>query len=861
MAGKISVGSVSVSVVPSTEGFSEDLDAKLKEPLHDRSVNVKVTADTAEADAKIDETKARADSLNKSAGGAGSGISLMAGGIAAALPLLPELTAGLVAASGAVFAAGAGLASFGAVALTDITNATNATQQLRQAQLAVQNATSNSARSDALTKEQALITSLGPSTIALGSAITGLDNAWKSFAAGFTPEITRDVESFSNILTTSFPLIQPLISSGARAVSEILNNLNTALEGPAVQQFFTWIAGAAETDILDLTKAFGGFGTGILELFKDFAPLETLVVNGLAGMGSAFSKWATNLPETQGFQQFLKYAAENGPLLVHTLEDVGAALAHILAALTPLLPPLLQLIDFFANIIKNVPGADLTVTAIALGGLFLLNKAVVTLTGSGLLGIPALLGFSGAEDKVGASGEAAAGKVGGLIGLLSKLGSISLPAILGGSAAAAGAIFGPALLTSGDSTSAPAGRYKNAAQSFLDANPITSGSSASDLAKAVTAEAYLSTGTVGKYLIPTQNGQSWANMGAGSLSQGLLSTWTSLYGTPDQQQQFAKLFGALPVDTSFNAINPQLTNTGQIGLRGNALTRADASDANINAIGYGSSFDPSAQPGGANGGTGLPPGYSIPNTASSAAATAAANNAAGIASLLGLNLMQSLAAGIATGTNPLTEAFTNINAKLTGPAQTLGTALQTIFTNALALGQQAAQSLAFSVTAAPTVGSYTSVYMDAQGRSTTTTQSPLVGSAFNALITDQKFVADLQKAAAMGLAPSLRAQFVAAGPSSFPTLDALVNSGAGAVSTLDSENAAITALGNSYGLQVATQQYGQQTVATLQQIRDQQAQLPAAIGTSVAAALNHTAGTAKVAANNTPQKGVFSRAH
>ena len=54
MAGKISVGSVAVSVVPSTEGFKEeDLDAKLREATgghHEVDVHVNLTgAGKAEA--------------------------------------------------------------------------------------------------------------------------------------------------------------------------------------------------------------------------------------------------------------------------------------------------------------------------------------------------------------------------------------------------------------------------------------------------------------------------------------------------------------------------------------------------------------------------------------------------------------------------------------------------------------------------------------------------------------------------------------------------------------------------------------------------------------------------------------------
>lgn len=807
--GPISVGSVSVSIVPSAEGFKAKADAltdgttaKVKldpdaegfdekvaaatqtRDARGRFVKVAVDVDTTEAkveldelDAKIDETNRKARTAGDSAGGAGSGFSLMAAGMAAAVPLLPELAGGLIAVSGAAAVAGAGLLSFGAVALTDITSATTATQELQAAQTAVNNATSNSARADALVKQKALVDSLGPSTIALAGALNTLEGIWKGFAAAFTPAITRDVTQFATLLTDALPKIQPLISAGAGAVSTILSHLDAALGSPDAKAFFTWISGAAAHDILGLTGALGGFAGGILELFKDFAPLETLVVNGLNSMGASFEKWAAGLSATQGFQEFLKYAKENGPLLTKTLADVATALGHILEALTPLLPFLLHITDFAAQVLTSFP------PAIILFG----SLGTVALIAAGKLDI-----FASSATAAGDAAGAAAGA--GKIGLLSS----ALVAIPGLAVVAGLAI---SKLSGGDNF----------------------GIGNTDL-----------------------TGKSPAQVAAFLKSAGLPYVGPS---------------GKGPSAEALDQLNYVAASTGT-GPRGSALDRADALGAN-QAVTYGVTFDPSASPGGAHGGTGNPPAYSLPNTSNpgAAAANAAANNAAGLAALIGLNLMQSLASGITTGINPLTQAFTNINLKLTGPAQTLGTALESVFTSALAFGQAAAKSLAFSVNGANTVGTVTNVHIDPRtGVRTDSVQSQLVGNAFNTLLTDQKFVTDLQKAAAMGLAPSLRAQFINNGPNSLPILDALVNSGSGAVSQLNSENAAITALGNSYGLQVAGDQYGPQEVTILGQIRDLLAVAPAHTGTHTATALNHTANVAKLKANTTPSKGVFARA-
>jgi len=319
----------------------------------------------------------------------------------------------------------------------------------------------------------------------------------------------------------------------------------------------------------------------------------------------------------------------------------------------------------------------------------------------------------------------------------------------------------------------------------------------------------------------------------------------------------AALIGVATTSSApFNSINPQVVN----GYGAPAASAAPASplssilaqfNAEMNSFKLGTGAAPadaSGVPGGLSG-SGAP----------SAAVTAAANNAQGLAAILGLNLMQSLAQGITTGTNPLTQAFTNINQKLTGQAQTLGTALESIFSSALAFGQQAAASLAYNVTGAPTVGTYTSIYMDAQGRSTTTQQSQTVGSAMNTLFTDQKFVADIKKAGQMGLSPAFVQQFIAAGPSSLSVLDALVNSAPGTIGQLNAVNSQITALGGTYGYQAAMDKYGTQETSLLAQIRDLLAAAPAATGAHVGTAISTAAKTPQLRAATTPSKGVLAR--
>jgi hypothetical protein len=205
-----------------------------------------------------------------------------------------------------------------------------------------------------------------------------------------------------------------------------------------------------------------------------------------------------------------------------------------------------------------------------------------------------------------------------------------------------------------------------------------------------------------------------------------------------------------------------------------------------------------------------------------------------------------------------TQSLQNINQKLTGPAQTLGTALEGLLSSALSFGQAAAKSLAFNITGPNTVGTQTLISPDGRGGSMTTVQSQLVGNATNALLTDQSFVSDIKRAKTLGLSSELLGQFVQQGPSSLPVLEALINSGSGAIAQLNATNSAIDALGNQYGVQTASDKYAPEIHADLQQVIGLLKTNPSATGQHVGAVINKTASGGARTATARPSLGIAS---
>ncbi len=850
-------GSIEARATLDRSAFDRDADAveERGKRLEDRKLKIQVDADTTVANAKLDETEAKTKALGDSSGRSarnvsalGGGIGLLGTAIVASLPLLPELSAGIVALGGVAAAAGGALAGFGAVALTNIEAATQATQKLQAAQNAVDGATTPQARADALIKQKALIDSLGPATIAMSQALNGLSGEWKSFAAGFTPELTRDITAMTGLLKDAFPLIQPIITAGAGAVSTILSRLDTALQAPAAKSFFGWLAGTAEHDILGLATAVGGFVSGIGSLFQAFAPIETLIVNGLAGMGHAFSTWAANLSSTKGFQDFLRYVAANGPLLTTTLGDIVMAAGHILAALTPLLPPMLHILDFFAQVISNTPVWALTIGVTLTGALWLLNGAVVFLTDKSLFKlIPALWGAAAGETAMGTAGAGAAVGVNALgdASLLagSKLGN--LLKLLGiGSLADFAAVAGPLAIIAGGSY-----LLKRSAD---QANAATTNADVRN-AQAITGNPYaglgpdITDGHTDTITLPGGIQVPASNSLVGDHTAG--NVWTTSLSDSDRALA-AQAHGL----------------TGGPSVVGDQTSANRASTFNSQVPGSFGSYFGSSGYDTSGAGTGDPPAFTLPyrtpsgGGGSAAAAAAAATNAA-LLQLQGTSLGAALYQGVATGINPIAPLFSTLTSNLKGAAQSIAQSLSTMFTAAMQAGQTAAASLLGNITALPAQGSITNVTVGADGRIVSTPQSTAIGGLQSVLGTDQRWVGDINKARTLGLSPAFIAQFVQAGPAALATLDALVNGSPGDIAQINSLGAQISGISTGYGQQVAAAQ-------SLGALEQWQAQLLAAVraqgassGKAHAAALNNTAAAAHRTAAITPPKGLLATGH
>lgn len=83
-------------------------------------------------------------------------------------------------------------------------------------------------------------------------------------------------------------------------------------------------------------QIFGSTFRGIFNLMKAFAPNTHLVLQGLADMAKQFEQWSATIAESDGFKKFIEYVQENGPKLIQLLGNIINILINVGVAMAPL---------------------------------------------------------------------------------------------------------------------------------------------------------------------------------------------------------------------------------------------------------------------------------------------------------------------------------------------------------------------------------------------------------------------------------------------------------------------------------------------------------------------------------------------
>lgn len=179
-------------------------------------------------------------------------------------------------------------------------------------------------------------------------------------AAGLGPGIQADVRS----LLTDLPQVRGLVASVSGELGTLARDAGRSLEGPGFRSFFTYIDTSAQPILDQLGHTLGNLVEAGAHLVVAFAPVTSQIGAGLEHLTAGL---ASSTEHSQGLQHFVAYVATEGPVVVHTLEATASAAGHIAVSLEGVGGTALALIKGFDTIIQHTPQPIIEALVVSFG--------------------------------------------------------------------------------------------------------------------------------------------------------------------------------------------------------------------------------------------------------------------------------------------------------------------------------------------------------------------------------------------------------------------------------------------------------------------------------------------------------------
>ncbi|WP_338753424.1 hypothetical protein [Bacillus sp. FJAT-52991] len=282
-----------------------------------------------------------------------SSLPAMASGASVATAALAPLAAAAGGLASSLAAAGAGAVAFGVVATSVLGDIFDAAKEVDTIQEKIDKATTADARIKA---QEELAAVYGDLSKAQAGALKDLQD-FKAFWGDFTQQFESPIfEAFGSSLNATKGLLkglEPTISSVATVVAETMEKVNKSMDSPAMKEFFGWLESNAARSLTNFATIAGNTFHGLIGVLQAFAPTGASVEESLVKMSESFREWGQSLSESDGFQKFIEYAKQTGPVLMEVFGNIASIIGQTVEALAPLGAALLSGIAKFTGFIKE----------------------------------------------------------------------------------------------------------------------------------------------------------------------------------------------------------------------------------------------------------------------------------------------------------------------------------------------------------------------------------------------------------------------------------------------------------------------------------------------------------------------------
>lgn len=276
-------------------------------------------------------------------------------------------------------------------------NLADAHRQVAAAQEAAATASAGLATATADQGAAMAAMSSGPA-VAFIAALDAAKGAWQDFLkateASSLGVATRGLELFTRYL----PFLPPAADAAAEGVQRLFDRFDEWAAGGGMQGFVDFLVQYAPDAIEGLGVVIGNLIGWLGGIGDAFAPFAMDMLDELERITAGWRDWASELDSNPGFDRFLTFVRETGPLFLDTLGSMWDALLNIGEAMAPAAVPVLVALRETFDFLAGLDPTQLQLLALALGSI--MAATGVGAIAGGLIAMSALVALlSDAADK------------------------------------------------------------------------------------------------------------------------------------------------------------------------------------------------------------------------------------------------------------------------------------------------------------------------------------------------------------------------------------------------------------------------------------------------------------------------------
>ena len=262
-------------------------------------------------------------------------ITGLAGAFAMATAAAAPLAAAVGGISSSLAAAATGAGAFGVVAVSSLTDIFEAAEEVEKINERIAAATTATEYANAQNDLKFVYDQLSSSQIDALENLQSFQDYWGTFKSSFDEPI---FEAFAGGLRATQSLLEglrPTIASVAEVTTGVISRINQAMANGTTNNFFAWLEENAARSIENFATVAGNAFLGFTNILNAFAPTGARLENSLVSISERFREWSDTLATSQGFQQFMDYANQNGQTLLSLFSNLTTIAGQTAATLAP----------------------------------------------------------------------------------------------------------------------------------------------------------------------------------------------------------------------------------------------------------------------------------------------------------------------------------------------------------------------------------------------------------------------------------------------------------------------------------------------------------------------------------------------